>query len=154
MIILRKYKMLLQVTGLALDPHGGCKNVIARIVFSILYFLFNLLSIIFLALTFGDNLEQTLLLMLIIFSHLAIIPSYFHMVINRKQFHSLLDELHDIVQESKDARSTCLGNHVMYADFVGTRAEEINREIYARAAQDTKSAMRIVMTLFLVPIFL
>lgn len=103
MIILGKYNMLLQVTGL--DPHGGCKNVIARIVFSILYFLFNLLSIIFLVLTFGDNLEQTLLLMLIIFSHLAIIPSYFHMVINRKRFHSLLDELQDIVQESKNAHS-------------------------------------------------
>lgn len=98
MIIFGKYKFLLKMSGL--DPQGGCENSIARIVNSISFFLFSLMMSIFLALNFHRDIDQSLSVGSIIIAHIAIISTYFQLLINRKQFYLLLVELQDIADES------------------------------------------------------
>lgn len=81
-------------------PRGGRHNIIGRIVYSMIFLLFSSLTPPFLALNIDQGIDQILPLVCIIFAHVAIIPPYFHLLFNRKQFYSLLDELQDIVDES------------------------------------------------------
>lgn len=98
MIIFGKRNFLLKMSGL--DPEGGRGNTIARISFSIVFVVLNLLSTIFLVLNFRQDIDQTLLIMPLFLAYQATIAIYFHLVINRDEFYALLDELQDIVQGS------------------------------------------------------
>lgn len=98
MIMFGKYKFVLEMCGL--NPQGGRKNHMARIVYSVIFFFFTLLTSTFLALNFQRDTDQSLSVVCILLSHMAIISTYFHLLINRKQFYALLDEMQDIVNES------------------------------------------------------
>lgn len=83
-----------------LDPQGGHRNTIARVVYSVLFISFNSLTSIYIALNFRRNPDQALYAVSIVVANSAYIPTYFHLLINREQFYSLLSDMHDIVHES------------------------------------------------------
>lgn len=99
MIIFGEFKLVLQISGL--DPEGGRRNLIARIIFSILFVLFNLTATVFLIRSFVRDIEQILLIMPVYLAYHATIVIYIHLLMNRKEFYSLLDELQDILEESE-----------------------------------------------------
>lgn len=98
MIIFGKHEFLLQMNGLY--PKGGLGNIGSRIIFSVVFVLFISLTMILFILNYRRDIDRVLPLLPIFFLYGAIIATYFYLVINREQFHSLLDELQDIVHES------------------------------------------------------
>lgn len=98
MIVFGKYKFLLQMSGL--DPHGGRKNVVARIVFSVLFALFILLTSIFFILNFRRNIGRVMPIVPLYLGFTAIIATYIQLLTNRRDFHSLLEDMQDIVHAS------------------------------------------------------
>lgn len=93
-----RYLLLLKLVGL--DPFGGLKNIIGRIIISVVLVLFALMVSTFLALGFRQNIDEVLPTLPMLLVLLAILIYYFHMLLHREQIHFLLAELEDIVHES------------------------------------------------------
>lgn len=142
MIIFGKYRFLLQMSGL--DPHGGRKNVVARIVFSVTFALFILLTSIFFVLHFRRDVGRVMPIVPLYLGFLAIIATYFHLLTNREAFYSLLEDLEDIVHKSM--LNVILYRFwiytLLYVYFVGMRADDIGERIYANAAQKVEVATK------------
>lgn len=98
MIIYGKYKFLLQMSGL--DPQGGRKNIVPRIIFSLAFVLFNLLVSTLFMFNFRRDIHQALEILPIILGSGSLFATYFHLLIYRGQFHSFLGEMEDIVRKS------------------------------------------------------
>lgn len=98
MIIFGKYKFLLRMSGL--DPQGGRKNIVPRIIFLVAFILFNSSVLVLLIFKFQRDINQALNILPILLSSGSLFATYFHLLINRAQFHSFLNEMQDIVQES------------------------------------------------------
>lgn len=76
-------------------------NIFGRIVFSVQLILSVLLPSIFLILNIHENFSLVVSTMPPILGFGAVAPIYFHLMMNRVRIHSLLEDLHDIVEESK-----------------------------------------------------
>lgn len=98
MIIFGKFKLVMQMSGL--DPEGGRRNIFARIIFSVAFFLFILSTSILLTINFRRDIDQALPILPLFLAFGSTIATYFHLVINREQFYSIFEELQDIVHES------------------------------------------------------
>lgn len=97
-VILGKYQLLQRILGL--NPYGGFENILLRIVYSVVLVSGISLLLIFLVLNFHDDANLALTTMPPIFGFGAVVPVYFHLILNRERINSLLDELQDIVNES------------------------------------------------------
>lgn len=96
MDIFGKFIYFQKISGL--DPRGAGNNAIARIIYFYFY-LFYLLTSIYIALNFRRNLEQALSAISVINANSGFIMVYFFLFINREEYYSLLAELQDIVDE-------------------------------------------------------
>lgn len=98
MTIFGNFVIFQQITGFY--PQGGLGNIIVRIVYSVLFMLFYLVTAIFIALNFRHNIDQALYDVSIINGNSAFILTFFYLLMNREQFYSLLDDMQDIVDKS------------------------------------------------------
>lgn len=99
MIVLEKYKWLQKAIGM--NPLGGRNNILLRILFSLLFVSFNLMVSIFFILNIHDGIQKTFSILPAICGVMSALLTYWHLLINRKQFYSILFELQKIVNESK-----------------------------------------------------
>lgn len=83
-----------------LDPRGAGNNANARIIYSVLFVLFYLLTSIYIAFNFRRNIDQALSTISVMNANSGFILVYFFLLINREEYYSLLAELQDIVHES------------------------------------------------------
>lgn len=97
-VIFEKYQFLQKIYGL--DPHGGCKNILGLVIFTIIQIWCVLLPFIILVTRFEDDIDYALATMPAIFGMGAVVPTYFQLVMKRKRIHMLLDEVQDIVDRS------------------------------------------------------
>lgn len=98
MTIFLKFIIFQKITGL--DPQGGWRNTIVQIAYSLLFVSFYLLTTIFIALNFGQNLDQALYDVSVMNANSAFVLTYFHLLMNRDQFYSLLGELQNALHKS------------------------------------------------------
>lgn len=87
-----------RITGL--DPQGGRRNTMVRIVYLVLFISFYLSTAIFVALNFHQNIDQALYDVTIINGNSAFALTFSYLSINRKQFYSLLADMEDILYKS------------------------------------------------------
>lgn len=99
MIILEKYKWIQNAIGV--DPLGGRYNIILRFLFSVLFVSFNSMVSIFFILNIHGGIEQTSSILPAICGVMSAMLTYWHQLINRKQFYSILFDLQKIVKERK-----------------------------------------------------
>lgn len=91
--------IILQITA-GLDPQGGRRNTIFRIIYAMLFGLFYLFTSIFITKNLRSNIDAALYDVSIINGNTAFVLTYIYLVIYRKQFYSLLEDMEDIVQQS------------------------------------------------------
>lgn len=98
MIVFGKYDFYPELIGL--NPQGGSKNLIGRIILSVTFISFILMTSTFLLQNLHQNLNQVLMPVTILIGFGAIIAVYFHILVNRKLFYGLLEEIESVVLES------------------------------------------------------
>lgn len=104
MIVLEKYKWLQKAIGM--DPIGERYNIILRFLFSVLFASFNSMVSIFCILNIHGGIEQTSAILPAICGVMSAMLTYWHQLINRKQFYSILFDLQKIVKERKCIEKT------------------------------------------------
>lgn len=103
MIVLKEYKFIQKLMGL--NPFGGLENIILRVIYSILLLSSGLMISIFFILKIYDDIYRALAALPAIFGFALLLATNWYLLINRKRFHLLLDELQEIVNESKKENS-------------------------------------------------
>lgn len=142
MEVLEDYKFIQKLMGL--NPIGGLENIILRVIYSILLLSSDLLISIFFISKIYDDIYRALAALPAIFGFTLLMTTNWYLLITRKRFHSLLDELQDIFNESKSENaSSHIFTVVISHDFhVGSKE---NGEMYIRAEQRTSLATKIIM---------
>lgn len=98
MIVFGKYRFIPEMIGL--DSQGGWRDYIVRIILSITLIVWMSIASIWIVLHFRDGSDEWLFLVITFLSYGAVIATYFHLIINRKQFYSFLDEMNRMVHSS------------------------------------------------------
>lgn len=99
MAIFGNFIFLQIVTGF--DPDGGRRNTIVRMVYVLLFGLFYLTTLKYIAMHVRqDNINQALYVVPIMNAYTAFVLTYIYVFINRKQFYALLDDMEKIVHKS------------------------------------------------------
>lgn len=100
MIVLEKYKLIQKLMGL--DPQGGFEKFILRFIFSIVFILcFSTITIYFIS-NIHDDVYRVWAVLTSDFPTVSLMSSYFHLMIYRGRYQSLLNDLQDIVNESTE----------------------------------------------------
>lgn len=98
MIVLEKYKLLQKAIGL--NPDGGHGNTAVRVLISVLFLFLNLFVLIYFFLNIHDNIDRALSVLPALCGGISIMAVYWHLLIRRERFYSLLCDLQDIVNGS------------------------------------------------------
>lgn len=149
MIVLAKFKFFQHIIGL--DPLGGFKNIIVRLIYWIILFSCELACLMFFLINLHEDMFQSLAALPVVsvfISHLAI---YSYLLINRRNLNSLLDELQEIVNESTKIKLCTWNNANCFIRFrmilsvvwIGAKTVE-NQMIYARAELRINFIMKII----------
>lgn len=99
MITLVKYKLLQKIIGL--DPLDGLVNIILRFIFWIFLFSCDLMISIYFILNIHDNKYRAWSAFAAIVAFTSVFATHLYMLICRKRFYALLNELQAIADESK-----------------------------------------------------
>lgn len=105
MIVLEKYRMFEKLLGL--HPLGGRKHIYVRISYFVTFISFNLMELTFIILNIHEGIEKVASALSPIFVVPSSVACYAHFLINRDRYNSLLNEMQDIVDESKYFKSFC-----------------------------------------------
>lgn len=97
MIVLKEFKFLQVLIGL--NPVGGIENIIVR------FIAWSAICSMLFVLNTHEEIYLASAAIPAVFGFGAHLLSYTHLVICRERFYSLLDELQDIVNESKGVNS-------------------------------------------------
>lgn len=98
MIIFEKYRLMEKLIGL--DPLGGRRNTVIRIVYSVAFTSFILMEIFAINLNIHDGLDRVALVVTSLFGAIPMMISYGHLLISRDHYHSISSEMQDIVNGS------------------------------------------------------
>lgn len=98
MLIFGKYGFVLAIIGL--DPHGKRRNLIGRIITSVMLIIVIWLLLFLVILDPNPDIELVQAVMSPIVGFISTAISYVHLLLYRQKFYSLLEEVKDIVHES------------------------------------------------------
>lgn len=98
MIILEKYRLLQKLIGL--HEGGGRERILIRILYSVVLISFNSIEVIYIILNARDGIEQAVSGLCAIGGIIPALASYAYLLVNRKRYYSVLDEMQQIVDES------------------------------------------------------
>lgn len=98
MIVLEKYRLMERLIGL--DPLGGRGQVFLRFIHSVPITLFNLMELAFIISNIADGVDQVIYAVAPLFGAIPPMACYIHLLINRHRYHSILNDLEDIVNKS------------------------------------------------------
>lgn len=144
MIVLSEFKLLQKLMGL--NPLGGVENIAVRICNLYILTSCNLMFVVYLIVNIHGDIYQVLATLPPICAYTSLIATYMHLLLRRKQFYSLLDELLEIVGESKKrqivkSHTSPLQSNCFIWFHKGARNIE-NETIYARTEQRTNFATK------------
>lgn len=97
-VILEKYQTFMKFLGL--DPHGGGQNMLRRIIISFIMISSVLFPSIIVVSKIRDDFRTALVTLPLALSFIAVVPAYFHLVVNCGRIFLLLSDLQAIVNES------------------------------------------------------
>lgn len=123
------------------DPQGGWRNTIFRTVYTVLFGLFYLSTSIFIAMNLRSNIGLALYDVSIINGNSAFILTYFYLVIYREQFHSLVDDMENIVHKSVWKKIALVRIHCLIhcdsvfilQDLKKKRVEKITKKLHKKS---------------------
>lgn len=105
MVVLREYKLLQKLVGL--NPLGGHENIFFRFFHLIVLSSFDLLALIDFIRKTRDDTYQALAALPTILGMTLLIANYLHLLVCRERINLLLDDLHNIVDESETQFTIC-----------------------------------------------
>lgn len=100
MITLEKYKLLLKTIGF--QPHGGLGDIVRRFILCFAFFSILLMSWILFMVNIGRDSKKAWDAMCVFAGFMTHGPIYSHLIVSRKRMYSLLNDLQDVVNESKN----------------------------------------------------
>lgn len=144
MIVLKEYKFLQKLIGL--NPQGGFENIVVRFVYLIVVSSSILMFLGFFIMNIHDNANEALVTLPTILGFSVLLANYLHLLINRKSFCLLLDELQDIVNESTKLKSIKynVNAYDFFPFFAGLKKGE-NERIYVKADQRNSFATKAII---------
>lgn len=98
MIVFEKYRLMERLIGL--DPIGGRGRIFLRFINLVPITLFNLMELAFIISNINHDIHQVISALAPLFGAIPPMASYIHLLINRHRYHSLLNDLQDIVNKS------------------------------------------------------
>lgn len=98
MVVLREFKSLQKFIGVS--PSCGFGNIVVQVIYWITLFSWNLTFIFYFLLKFRNDIYGALGSMPPFVGFTLLLMTYWHLLIGREQFYSLVAELEDIVNES------------------------------------------------------
>lgn len=149
MIVLEKFKFFQNILGL--DPRGGLKNIIVRVIYWIILFSCELACLMFFLINLHEDMFQSMAVMPVVSVFISHVAIYSYLLVNRRNLNSLLDELQEIVNESTKIK-LCFGNNanccirfrlIVYICWLGANKVE-NEMIYTRAELRINFVMKII----------
>lgn len=99
MIILKRYRLLERLIGLG--PFGGKGDMVSRTAYLLVNSSLVAMELAFIILNIHDGIERAVSAFAPLFAAITTLACYIHLFINRRSYHSLLNEMQKIVNESE-----------------------------------------------------
>lgn len=147
MIVLSGFKLLQRIIGLS--PMGGLENLIVRFIYLFVFFSGVLMFSIYFILNIRDDMYRALATFPLICGYMIHALIYLHLLSGRKHLNSLLNDLQNIVDESKNLKRFQYRNYyakwMISIKFHTGMKEKENEVNYAKAEQQNSAATNVFM---------